>query len=77
MKQWGIFATSKEVNKMKRKVEKNGLEIFEVRELTFMEKLVHINDPILFVNDPHVIMFYATEEEYNSLIRKLKLTPVF
>jgi len=77
MKQWGIFATSKEVNKMKRKVEKNGLEIFEVRELTFVEKLTYINDLTMFVNDPHVIMFYATEEEYNSLIRKLKLTPVF
>lgn len=77
MKQWGIFATKKELNKIKRKVEKNGLEIFEVRELTFAEKLTYVKDPIMFINDPHIIMFNATEEEYNSLLRKMKLTPVF
>ena len=77
MKQWGIFTTKKELNKIKRKIEKNGLEIFEVRELTFIEKLTYVNDPLLFVNEPHVIMFNATDEEYNTIIKKLKLTPVF
>ena len=77
MKQWGIFTTKKELNKIKRKIEKKGLEIFEVRELTYAEKLTYIKDPLLFINDPHIIMFNATDEEYNSLITKMKLTIVF
>ena len=77
MKQWGIFATKKELNKVQKAVEKRGLEIFEVRELTFIEKLTYIKDPILLVNDPHVIMFNATENEYKTVCKKLKLNPVF
>ena len=77
MKQWGIFTTKSELNKIKRKVEKNGLEIFEVRELSYVEKLTYIKDPLLFVNEPYIIMFNATEDEYKSLLRKLKLSTVF
>ena len=77
MKQWGIFATKKELNKIQKSVEKAGIEIFEVRELTYVEKLMYINDVRLLINEPHIIMFNATEQEYNKLIKKLKLSPVF
>ena len=77
MKQWGIFTTKKQLNKTKRVVEKKGLDIFEVRELTYLEKLTYVKDPILFVNEPHIIMFNATEDEYKTVCKKLKLTPVF
>ena len=77
MKQWGIFTTKKELHKIQKSVEKAGLEIFEVRELNFIEKLMYINDARLLTNEPHIVMFNATEDEYNELIKKLKLNPVF
>lgn len=77
MKQWGIFAMKKELDKIMKIMDKHNIEVFEVRELNFVEKLTYIKDAIMFVNDPHIIMFNATECEYKSLCRKLHLTPVF
>lgn len=77
LEKWGIFTTKGELNKMLKAVNDKGLDVFEVRALTFVEKLTYVKDAITFVNEPHIIMFKATDEEYNSLIEELRLDPVF
>ena len=77
MEQWGIFTTKKELEQYVQFIENKGIEIFEVRELTYIEKLMYITDPIMFIRKPHIIMFNATEEEYKSLLKELDLNPVF
>lgn len=76
-KQWGIFAIEKEVELIKEIVEKKGYEVFEVRKLNFWEKLMYCKDPLLYANDPWVIMFNATQWQYKRLVWKLKLKPIF
>ena len=76
IKQWGIFVMEKEVEQIKEIVENKGYEVFEVRKLTYWEKLTYCKDPLLFANDPWIIMFRATRLQYRLLIWKLKLTPV-
>ena len=75
--QWGVFCTEQELNKIEEVIRKKGLEIFEMRKLTMAEKVMYIKDPILFINEPHIIMFNATKWQYKSLVRKLKLNKVF
>ena len=78
MKQWGVFVTKAELNNMIKKIQKFGYNIFEVRELTMMEKLTYINDDIvLATGHPHIIMFEATDRGYQRLLRKLNLVSVF
>ena len=77
MEQWEIFTTKKELKHYIKVIQKKGIEIFEVRELTYIEKLTYISDPIMFINKPHIIMFNATEEEYKTLLKELDLSPVF
>jgi hypothetical protein len=78
MKQWGLFVKEQELDDTVRKIKKLGHEIFEVRELTFVEILTYVaNDPILAASKPHVIMFYATDRGYKKLLRKLKLVSIF
>lgn len=72
---WGIFVMEKERDRIKEEVEKK-YEVFEVRELTFWEKLQYCKDPVLYANDPWIIMFRATRLQYKLLIWKLKLIPV-
>ncbi len=72
---WGIFVMGNEVEQMKEIVE-NKYEVFEVRKLTFTEKLTYCKDPALFASEPWIIMFRSTRLQYLMLIRKLKLTPV-
>lgn len=77
MKKWGIFCMEKEVEQIKEQVEKKGLEIFEVRKLTFWEKLQYCKDPALYANEPWIVMFKASKLQYYKLLWKLKLKPVF
>lgn len=78
MEEWGIFTTKKELNKMLRRVKRAGFEIFEVRELSLVEKITYLaNDPRLYINEPHIIMFRATEEEYHRFIRRRRLSIIF
>ena len=77
MKQWGVFVTKKDLNDMIDKIRKLGYDIFEVRELTMMEKFTYVNDVVLAAGNPHVIMFYATDFGYRKMLRKLKLVSVF
>lgn len=72
---WGIFVMENEVERMKEIVEKK-YEVFEVRKLTFWEKLSYCKDPVLYANEPWIIMFRSTRLQYNLLIWKLKLIPV-
>ena len=75
-KRWGIFAMEKEVEQIKEIVVKKGCEIFEVRKLNYWEKLMYCKDPLLFANEPWIIMFEGTRLQYQMLIWKLKLTAV-
>jgi N-dimethylarginine dimethylaminohydrolase len=77
LEKWGIFASEEEVDKMVELVKERNLEVFEVRKLTFIEKLTYIKDSSLFLCDPYIIMFNATKREYKSLIKSVDLTPVF
>ena len=77
MKQWGVFTTKNEVEHVVEVAKKQGLDIFEVRALTFIEKLQYCKDPALFVNEPWIVMFNGSEREYRELCEKLDLTVVF
>lgn len=74
-KQWGIFVMEKELERIKEEVEKK-YEVFEVRKLTFWEKCMYCKRPVLYVNEPWIIMFRATRLQYKLLVWKLKLIPV-
>lgn len=75
-KDWGIFCMEKEVERIKEEIERNGYEVFEVRKLSFWEKLTYCKDPVLFANDPWVVMFRSTRVGYYKLLLKMKLVPV-
>lgn len=78
MEQWGVFVAKHELNDMIDKIRKFGYSIFEVRELTMMEKCTYIyDDAILASSDPHIIMFNATKRGYHKLLRKLNLVSIF
>ena len=77
MKQWGIFCTKNEVNEIVSIVEKNGLDVFEVRPLTYVEALAYVKYPYICVNELCVVMFHATKWQYNWLIFRNKLTKIF
>ena len=78
MERWGIFTTKGELDDMIERVNKAGFEIFEVRPLTFTEKMVYVqNDARLFVNEPQIIMFNTTKSKYKRFIRRNKLRGVF
>ncbi len=78
MEDWGIFTTEKELNKMLRRIIRAGFEVFEVRALSQAEKLIYVaNDPHLYINNPHIIMFKATEKEYKQFVRRRRLSIIF
>lgn len=73
---WGIFCRRDEVETMSEKLERSGRDIFEVRPLTAVEKLAYVHDPILFANEPYIIMFHASTLQYRWFIFKNRLTRV-
>lgn len=75
-KAWGIFCSKNEVEIMKGKLEKSGRDIFEIRPLTYMERMTYVKDPILFSNEPHIIMFHATTLQYRWFTFINRLTRV-
>lgn len=77
MEKWGIFVTKKELSKMQRRVKRAKLDVFEVRALTFEEKMTYLGrDLRLLCGEPHVIMFNATEDEYRKFIHRYRLRTV-
>ena len=76
-KTWGIFCKGNEIENVKEKLTKRGHDIFEVRPLTMSEKLTYIKDPILFANEPHVVMFHATTLQYKWLLFRNGYSKVF
>lgn len=78
MKQWGIFVTKKQLNRVLRRIRRAKLDVFEVRELTFGERMMYLRDDLsLYLGEPHIIMFNATEGEYDKFICKYSLQKVF
>lgn len=78
MEMWGLFVTKNELNNTIRLVKREGLDVFEVRKLTFIEKLTYIgNDVRLFFGSPYVVMFNATKEEYENFIHKHNFIGIF
>lgn len=75
-KPWGIFTLKNDVEWTVQQVKDAGLQVFEVRELTFLEKLTYCKGANMAV-DMWIVMFYATEEEYNKLVEESDLTKVF
>lgn len=74
MKQWGIFTLGNEVEQTVKLVKDAGLQIFEVRELTGLEKLLYCKGNTSV--DMWIVMFYATEEEYTKVINHNEMTRV-
>ena len=74
---WGLFVTEDEVDEFRAKVEQKGYEVFEVRKLTFWEKLQYCKDAVLPGYEMWVIMFKATRLQYKLLCWKLKVVSVF
>lgn len=77
VKAWGIFCTANEVVNMKEALEKKGMDIFEVRPLTTVEKITYKINPYLLINEPHIVMFHATTLQYKWFLLKNRLTKVF
>lgn len=75
-KAWGIFCKQDEVEVLSERLENADLDIFEVRPLTFVEKLTYVKDPGLLINEPYVIMFHATTLQYRTFIFRNNLTRV-
>ena len=74
MKKWGLFALEDEIEQTKETVKAAGLEPFKVREVLLIEKLAYgipVSAPLW------IVMFKATEDEYNALVQKNKLIKVF
>jgi hypothetical protein len=74
MKKWALFTLEDEIEQTKETVKAAGLEPFEVREVSLIEKLAYgipVSAPLW------IVMFEATEDEYNALIQKNELTKVF
>ena len=74
MKNWGLFTLEDEIEQTKETVKAAGLEPFEVREVSLIEKLVY---GILVSAPLWIVRFEATEDEYNALVQKNELTKVF
>lgn len=75
-KAWGIFCSKDEIETMSMRLEKYGRDIFEVRPLTMAERIAYVKDPMLFINEPYIIMFHATTLQYRWFIFKNRLTRV-
>lgn len=74
MKKWGLFILEDEVDKTIDMIGEMELEVFETRELTAFEKFSYgylISAPIW------IIMFYGTENDYQTLVMKNELVKVF
>ena len=74
MKKWALFTLEDEIEQTKETVKAAGLEPFEVREVSLIEKLdygIPVSAPLW------IVRFEATEDEYNALVQKNKLTKVF
>lgn len=76
-KQWGIFCIKEEVETIKEKLNKAELEIFEVRPLTVCEKIAYVKDPMMYINDPYIVMFRATKWQYRKFLFNNRLAKVF
>ena len=74
MKKWALFTLKDEIEQTKETVKAAGLEPFEVREVSLIEKLAY---GILVSAPLWIVMFEATEDEYNALVQKNELTKVF
>ncbi len=77
MEKWGIFALKSEVDEAKQLIESAGLEIFEVREVTMLEKIVYCPGMTDRTIDLWIVMFYATKDEYVALLETNDLAKVF
>ena len=77
-KAWGILCMKNEVEDMKKALEKRDMDIFEVRPLTLEEKFNYTRkDPLLFMNEPHIVMFHATTLQYKWFLFRNELSKVF
>ena len=76
MKSWGIFCTEEEVNKTKEIIEDENLTIFECRKLSGFEKVMYLDISFASV-DMCIVMFYATDEQYELVVNRNQLTKVF
>lgn len=74
-KQWGIFAIKSELDEAIQILKNKDLEIFEVREVTFMEKFIYLKGVDLD-KELWIVMFYATEEEYEDVVKQNNMEKV-
>lgn len=78
MDNWGIFAARCDVARIIRYLRIRDIDVYEVRKLDLIEKLTYSHfDPIVFVSDPYIIKFTASEKTYHKVVKKLKLTCAF
>ena len=76
MKSWGIFCMAEEVNKTKEIIEDENLTIFECRQLSEFEKVMYLDVSFASV-DMWIVMFYATDEQYETVVNRNQMTKVF
>ena len=67
---------AEEVNKTKEIIEDENLTIFECRQLSGFEKVMHLDVRFASV-DMWIFMFYATDEQYETVVNRNQMTKVF
>lgn len=76
MKSWGIFCMAEEVNKTKEIIEDENLIIFECRQLSGFEKVMYLDVSFASI-DMWIVMFYATDEQYETVVNRNQMAKVF
>ena len=76
MKSWGIFCMAEEVNKTKEIIEDENLTIFECRQLSGFEKVMYLDVSFASI-DMWIVMFYATDEQYETVVNRNRMNKVF
>lgn len=73
---YSVIATKKELKRVEKKVDSEGLPITEVRSISRLE-LVQLGAKPGAFRKLFWVIFEATEEQYKTLVRKLDLKEVF
>ena len=76
MKQWGIFCTEGELNETRELIKDAKLTIFECRKLSGFEKVMYLGVEQAS-SDIWIVMFEATDDQYETIISRNQMIKVF
>lgn len=65
---WSVYCIKDDVEMVLARLKKSGLDLLEVKPLTAVEGVEQVKNPILYIDEPHVIMFHATKLQYERFL---------